>query len=58
MDTVPPGGKRSLVLSDLFPFQADTVYSLETRDPRLTLQALGLSVAGADFFAPIPVIRP
>ena len=57
LNPVPPGGKIRVVLSNLFPFQNDTVYRLETRNSQ-TIQAMGLSFFGSDFFAPIPVIGP
>jgi len=58
LGVIPPGGKQRVILSDLFPFQANTVYRFETRDSRQTIQALGLSFFGGDFFAPLPIVRP
>ena len=58
LDVIPPGGKLRVILSDLFPFQSNSVYRFETRNNRETIQALGLSFFGSDFFAPLPIIRP
>lgn len=58
LNPIPPGGKQTLLLSQVFPFESDVVYQFETRDANKKIQALGLSFFGNEFFAPVPVIRP
>lgn len=42
LEDVPPGSKRLVVLSDLFFFQPDTYYSVETASSGQQIQVLGL----------------
>ena len=54
LGTIPPGGKRLFVLSDLFPFQLDATYRIESLNGE-SFQIVALAFSGGVFFTTIPI---